>query len=132
VFCEFVLPVYDVFLTTFPIRVTDLRFTGPTLSTWRRRGFDPLEGGDHYSNRAQTDRFAALAKQRHASTIGTLPDDVRAEIDALKRADMVILQFPLRWYGSPADTGRIAIVTANRSTFGVDDSRSDDKWLINV
>jgi hypothetical protein len=32
VFCEFVLPIYDVFLTSFPIRVTELtclRLAGP-------------------------------------------------------------------------------------------------------
>lgn len=65
-------------------------------------GFDPVERAAHYPERADPDRFAALAEQRHASRHGKLPDDVRREIDRLERADLVVLQFPLWWHAQPA------------------------------
>ncbi|PWE29380.1 flavodoxin family protein [Maritimibacter sp. 55A14] len=73
-----------------------------TVSDLYRTGFDPVEHAGHYANRAETGSFAALNEQRHAWTIGTLPEDVAAEIDNLERADLVILQFPLWWHGPPA------------------------------
>ncbi len=73
-----------------------------TVSDLYGAGFDPVERAEHYANRAGTEPFAPLAEQRHASTTGALPDDVVAEIAALERADLVILQFPLWWHGPPA------------------------------
>jgi NAD(P)H dehydrogenase (quinone) len=73
-----------------------------TVSDLYRSGFDPVEGGRHYAKRAQDDRFAALAEQRHAWSTDTLPEDVMSEIRNLERADLVILQFPLWWHSPPA------------------------------
>ena len=64
--------------------------------------FDPAEGPGHYRTRRDSDSFAALAEQRHASEADGLPDDVRREIARLARADLVIFQFPLWWHGPPA------------------------------
>lgn len=64
--------------------------------------FDPVEKGEHYDNRENPDCFAALAEQRHASKIGSLPWDVRREIARLEQADLVVLQFPLWWHAQPA------------------------------
>jgi len=64
--------------------------------------FDPVESARHYANRAQSDRFAPLAEQRHAWNVDALPEDVAKEIGNLERADLVILQFPLWWHGPPA------------------------------
>lgn len=73
-----------------------------TVSDLYGSAFDPVETGKHYRNRADRERFAALAEQRHASDTGTLPDDVASEIKNLERADLVILQFPLWWHAPPA------------------------------
>lgn len=73
-----------------------------TVSNLYQSGFDPVERADHYADRNDSDRFAALGEQRHAWSTGTLPRDVRREIDRLESADLVVLQFPLWWHGPPA------------------------------
>ncbi|MGK8208699.1 NAD(P)H-dependent oxidoreductase [Burkholderia cenocepacia] len=65
-------------------------------------GFDPVEAPRHYRPRANAEVFSALVEQRHASTHGTLPDDIRREIARLEKADLVVLQFPLWWHAPPA------------------------------
>lgn len=73
-----------------------------TVSNLYQLGFDPAERPDHYENRVETDRFAALGEQRNAWSTDTLPQDVKREIKRLEEADLVILQFPLWWHGPPA------------------------------
>lgn len=73
-----------------------------TVSDLYAEGFDPVEAPRHYRQRADPQRFAALAEQRHASENDGLPADVRREIARLERADLVILQFPLWWHAQPA------------------------------
>jgi NAD(P)H dehydrogenase (quinone) len=65
-------------------------------------GFDPCEAGRHFSPRGQPDRFDAQVEQRFGWENGTLPAEVRGEIDKVLWADCVILQFPLWWFGVPA------------------------------
>ncbi|WP_111413072.1 NAD(P)H-dependent oxidoreductase [Billgrantia lactosivorans] len=65
-------------------------------------GFDPLEGPGHYVERAEPETFFPLTEQRSAFEGGTLPADVKREIERLERADLVILQFPLWWHAQPA------------------------------
>jgi NAD(P)H dehydrogenase (quinone) len=64
--------------------------------------FDPLEGPDKYTSRKNSGRFEAQAEQRHAWETGTISADVREEIEKLKRAELVVFQYPLWWYGPPA------------------------------
>jgi len=73
-----------------------------TVTDLYRSNFDPVERADHYTNQAETNAFAALNEQRHAWKNGTLPDDVMTEIGNLRRAGLIILQFPLWWHGPPA------------------------------
>lgn len=73
-----------------------------TISDLYAAKFDPVEDGQHYGDRLNTQQFVALAEQRHASKNGTLPRDVQLEIEKLEAADLVILQFPLWWHGPPA------------------------------
>ena len=65
-------------------------------------GFDPVERDRHYAARKNSKTFVPLDEQRQAWTNGTTPDDVKAEINNLRNADLVILQFPLWWHGPPA------------------------------
>ena len=64
--------------------------------------FDPVEGPQHFSNRINAERFNAQAEQRHAFETHTLAADIQGEIEKLQRADAVIFQFPLWWFGMPA------------------------------
>ncbi len=86
------------------VAVETLRRLGHTLevSDLYADGFNPAEGPAHYAERANPESFSALTEQRHASEVGSLPDDVRREIARLERADLVIFQFPLWWHAQPA------------------------------
>lgn len=86
------------------VAVETLQAQGHTVevSDLYAEGFDPVEGPAHYADRADPDCFAPLAEQRHAWRTGSLPADVRREIERLDRAELLILQFPLWWHAQPA------------------------------
>lgn len=65
-------------------------------------GFDPREGAMHYSDRVNADLFHAQSEQRNSANIGTLPSDVESEIDKLLACDLLVVHFPLWWFGPPA------------------------------
>lgn len=86
------------------IAVEELRKQGHTIevSDLYAEGFDPIEGPQHFPQRAVSNYFSALTEQRHASESSALPADVTREIDRLERAQLVIFQFPLWWHSTPA------------------------------
>ena len=65
-------------------------------------GFKPAEGPEHFDVRVDPERFEVQREQRAAFEAGTLPADVRRELDRLREADLVIFQFPFWWFGVPA------------------------------
>ena len=65
-------------------------------------GFDPVEHPRHFAKPHDAGRFSAQTEQRHAWDSGTTSPDVAAEIGKLDRADLLILQYPMWWYGVPA------------------------------
>ena len=65
-------------------------------------GFDPCEAGRHFSVRVAPDRFDAQVEQRFHWEQRTLPADVAREVESILWADLLILQFPLWWFGVPA------------------------------
>lgn len=63
--------------------------------------FDPVLRSGDVGDLAGTP--GNLAEQLgHAHSRGQLPEDVRAEQDKLAAAELLVLQFPLWWYGPPA------------------------------
>jgi NAD(P)H dehydrogenase (quinone) len=64
--------------------------------------FDPVEGPRHYMDRSHGGYFDTLREQRSAYERGVAPADVAAEMAKLQRADVVLFQFPLWWWGPPA------------------------------
>ncbi len=86
------------------VAVETLQKAGHTVevSDLYGQNFDPLEKGDHYSQRLDPDWFSGMNEQRHASNTSSLPEDVCREIEKLERADLVIFQFPLWWHAQPA------------------------------
>lgn len=73
-----------------------------SLSDLYAMGFDPCEGGAHFSPPLNAERFDAQAEQRHASDNGTLPAFVTEELARLDRADLLVLQYPMWWHLPPA------------------------------
>lgn len=74
------------------VRVTDLY----------ARSFAAEEHARHYRLRKDPERFDAMTEQRHGADLRALSHDVQASVDDLLWADLVVLQFPLWWFGMPA------------------------------
>lgn len=64
-------------------------------------GFDAVERAAHYKGAVDAS-FDPLKAQEAASDRDSLPRDVTAEIDKLRRADRVIFHFPMWWFAPPA------------------------------
>lgn len=73
-----------------------------TLHDLHAMGFDPVERSDHFSVRANADRFAPQTEQRFSADSDALPADVLECLEAAEAAELVIFQFPLWWYSVPA------------------------------
>ena len=66
-------------------------------------GFSPITGpGDFEGERADAGFLSIAIEQTKAIETGTLAADIVAEQDKLRRADLVIFQFPVWWFGMPA------------------------------
>jgi NAD(P)H dehydrogenase (quinone) len=65
-------------------------------------GFDPVEAPRHFRHRQDANWFRPQAEQRYAFDRESVSPDVEAEIQKIKRADLVIFQYPIWWYGMPA------------------------------
>lgn len=81
-----------------------------------------------FAHLAPDERFRPMEDSGHALATGTQPPDVQAEQDKLRRADAVILQFPLWWFTMPAILkGWIDRVYAHGFAYGVGE-HSDHHW----
>lgn len=66
-------------------------------------GFNPVVGpGDFEGERSNPDFLSIAREQTHAVETGTLSADIVNEQEKLARADFVIFQFPVWWFGMPA------------------------------
>lgn len=81
-----------------------LRARGGTveITDLYRQGFNPVEGPAHYASRMDPEYFETQGEQRHAYRTGTVPADVEAELAKVRRADFLLFQFPVWWWGPPA------------------------------
>lgn len=73
-----------------------------TLTDLYTIGFEPSEGPLHFKERKHRDRFEAAGEQRHAFEHDTLAPHVRDELTRMEASDLLVLQFPLWWFGPPA------------------------------
>jgi len=73
-----------------------------TYSDLYRLDFDPCEGSRHYTSRANSDQFHAQTEQRFNADKGTTPGDVMREIEHMMACDLLVVHFPLWWFGMPA------------------------------
>lgn len=61
-----------------------------------------LTEDDFTGEREDTACLRVAAEQTKAYETGTLASDIRLEQEKIRRADLVILQFPIWWFGMPA------------------------------
>ena len=65
--------------------------------------FHAVVGEDDFlGERADLDFLSVATEQTKAFQTGTLAPEIVAEQEKLKRADLLILQFPIWWFGMPA------------------------------
>jgi NAD(P)H dehydrogenase (quinone) len=64
--------------------------------------FDPCEGPKHYQKFSNAKQFHAQTEQRFNVEHDTTPLDVAAERDKLLQSDLLVIHFPLWWFGMPA------------------------------
>ena len=65
--------------------------------------FHAVVGEDDFlGERADPDFLSVATEQTKAFQTGTLAPEIVAEQEKLKRADLLILQFPVWWFGMPA------------------------------
>ncbi len=75
---------------------------GVTVSDLYAMKFDPVSGPADFGARKNPNYLVYALEQRQGQETGTLAPDIRAEIDKLMAADLLILNFPLYWFSVPA------------------------------
>jgi NAD(P)H dehydrogenase (quinone) len=73
-----------------------------TLSDLYAMDFDPREGPHHYKSRKDAEVFHAQTEQRFNAENETIPPDVNSEAERLLDCDLLVVHFPLWWFGMPA------------------------------
>jgi NAD(P)H dehydrogenase (quinone) len=64
--------------------------------------FDPVSGRRNFTTVQNPDVFRQQAEEAHAAAHDGFASDIQAEMDKLFWCDVLILQFPLWWFGLPA------------------------------
>jgi len=64
--------------------------------------FDPVAGRHDFTTVADPDRFHYQSEQELAARSGSFSPEIRREQDRVRAADVLVLQFPLWWGGTPA------------------------------
>ena len=73
-----------------------------TLSDLYAMDFDPREGPHHYRSRKNAEIFHAQTEQRFNADNETLSPEVDSEIQHLLDCNLLVVHFPLWWFGMPA------------------------------
>lgn len=73
-----------------------------TLSDLYALDFDPREGPHHYASRQDGEVFHAQSEQRFSAEHDQMPKDVEREVQHLLACDLLVVHFPLWWFGMPA------------------------------
>lgn len=64
--------------------------------------WNPVASAEDFGDRENPDYLVYALEQRHASTQQTLAADIHRELIKLLWADLLILNFPLYWFSTPA------------------------------
>jgi len=81
--------------------------------------FNPVASADDFQKRANPDYCVYALEQRHAVSAGTLSQDIQDELGKLLWCDLLVLNFPIFWYSTPAILkGWIDRVFVSGATYG--------------
>lgn len=64
--------------------------------------FNPVASADDFGKRANSDYCVYALEQRHGVSTRTISSDIQNELDKLMQCDLLILNFPLFWFSTPA------------------------------
>lgn len=73
-----------------------------TISDLYAMDFDPREGPSQYQSRKDSDFFHTQTEQRFSADHEVLPSNIELEIQSLLKCDLLVVHFPLWWFGMPA------------------------------
>ncbi len=73
-----------------------------TLTDLYQVRFDPCEGPRNYASLFDSERFHAQTEQRYHAEQDSTPRDVADEGQRLLTSDLLVVHFPLWWFGMPA------------------------------
>jgi NAD(P)H dehydrogenase (quinone) len=65
-------------------------------------GFNPVASAADFGSRSNPDYLVYALEQRHNHKAGTLAPDIQAELDKLLWCDLLLLNFPVFWFSTPA------------------------------
>jgi NAD(P)H dehydrogenase (quinone) len=64
--------------------------------------FNPVASADDFLGRANPDYLVYALEQRHADVSHLLAPDIRAELEKVVWADLIVFSFPVYWFSVPA------------------------------
>ena len=64
--------------------------------------WNPVASTADFGSRKKDDYLVYALEQRHGYESGTIAPDIAAEIEKIKKADLIIFNFPLYWFSVPA------------------------------
>lgn len=67
-----------------------------------QKGFNPVAGKHDFKNTSDTSYYKYALEQFNANTTNSFAADLQEEMKLLEQADVLILNFPLWWFGMPA------------------------------
>ena len=88
----------------FDIAVATLRAAGHEVVTsdLYRMGFDPVSSRANFTTVKDAEYLKPQIEETYASEVGGFAPEIEAELRKVEACDLLILQFPLWWFGMPA------------------------------
>lgn len=65
-------------------------------------GFDPVASAEDFGERTNPDYLVYALEQRKGYKSGSIRSDIKAEVEKLLDADLVVFTFPIFWFSTPA------------------------------
>ena len=82
-------------------RFTDLSHSVEVSDLYAMK-FDPVSDRRNFTTVKRPDYLKQQEEERHANAIGGFAPDIEAEMQKILRADLLVFNFPLWWFGMPA------------------------------
>lgn len=88
----------------FDIATATLRAAGHEVVTsdLYRMGFNPVSSRANFTTVKDAEYLKPQSEETYASEVGGFAPDIEAELCKVEACDLLILQFPLWWFGLPA------------------------------